>query len=239
MSTIKILTYNIHKGYSLSSRRFVLDLIRTSIRQVHAELVFLQEVSGIHHSHDSQFEFLADETWSHFAYGKNAVYTQGHHGNALLSKYPIHSSRNEDISLSKIERRGILYSVIEIPGHALPLHAFCVHFGLFERDRVAQMKKLGVMIDQCVDPKAPLVIAGDFNDWREKSNHHLVVQHKLKEAFHEKTGSHALTFPNKFPILSLDRIYYRNLKCKTAKAMKSGVWKTLSDHIPLIAEFEL
>ncbi len=38
---------------------------------------------------DSQFAFLADEIWPHFAYGKNAIYSAGHHGNAILSKHPI------------------------------------------------------------------------------------------------------------------------------------------------------
>jgi len=35
-----------------------------------------------------QHEFLAHESWLHHAYGKNSVYDSGHHGNAILSRYP-------------------------------------------------------------------------------------------------------------------------------------------------------
>ena len=72
--------------------------------------MFLQEVLGEHGKHasryedwpaTSQYEFLADSMWSDFAYGQNAVYPDGHHGNALLSKYPIKASRNLDVSITE------------------------------------------------------------------------------------------------------------------------------------------
>jgi endonuclease/exonuclease/phosphatase family metal-dependent hydrolase len=66
----------------------------------------------------SQYEFLADSMWSDFAYGRNAVYPDGHHGNALLSKYPIRHHRNLDVSITGPERRGLLHCVLDVPGHA-------------------------------------------------------------------------------------------------------------------------
>jgi len=98
--TLRIATYNIHKGLSSFNARLVLDEQRELIRYLHADIVFLQEVRGAHSRHSSlftggQYEFLADSIWSDFAYGQNAVRSDGHHGNAILSKYPIASWENE------------------------------------------------------------------------------------------------------------------------------------------------
>ena len=67
---LRILSYNIHKGFSVGNTRFVLREMKEGIRKVGADLVFLQEVLGEHQRHAetvdgwpdaSQFEFLADE----------------------------------------------------------------------------------------------------------------------------------------------------------------------------------
>src|SRR4051812_49407405 len=108
---IRVLSYNIHKGFSAGNRQFVLNRIRTAIRDIHADLVLLQEVLGQHDKHGQliengpirpQFEFLADSIWPHYAYGKNAVYTSGHHGNAILSKSPFSFWENLDISTNRL-----------------------------------------------------------------------------------------------------------------------------------------
>src|SRR3989338_3836062 len=113
--TLRVLSYNIHKGFSAGSRRFLLDAMREAIEIVHADIVLLQEVQGEHTGHLSripaypsaaQFEFLADRLWPHYAYGKNAVYQHGHHGNAILSKYPILFHENIDVSTNRLESRG-------------------------------------------------------------------------------------------------------------------------------------
>ncbi|WP_195848002.1 endonuclease/exonuclease/phosphatase family protein, partial [Bordetella pertussis] len=105
---LRILTVNAHKGFTSFNRRFILHELREALREARPDLVFLQEVLGEHQRHAarharwpavSQYEFLADTLWSAYAYGRNAVYPDGHHGNAVLSKYPIVSHRNEDLSV--------------------------------------------------------------------------------------------------------------------------------------------
>ena len=245
MKKIKILTYNIHKGFSTTNLTYALKQIKGSIQKVHADLVFLQEVIGHHDDHtehmddwpsSSQFEYLADQTWPHLAYGKNAIYTEGHHGNAILSKHSIHFSENEDISFSKIERRGLLHAEIKDGNHTL--HAFCVHLGLFEKDRSEQIRKLSARIKKLVPSNDALIIAGDFNDWRQSATDLLISGLKVKEAFLETTGKHANTFPSWFPCLPLDRVYYRNLNCTSVKVLHGNLWKKQSDHLPILAEFE-
>ena len=91
---LRVLTVNTHKGFTAFNRRFILPELREAVRSTAADLVFLQEVVGEHDRNSSrynnwpptsQYEFLADSMWNDFAYGRNAVYTDGHHGNALLS----------------------------------------------------------------------------------------------------------------------------------------------------------
>jgi endonuclease/exonuclease/phosphatase family metal-dependent hydrolase len=240
---LRVLSYNIHKGFSTGNRKFVLGGIRKAIRETQSDLVFLQEVLGEHHEHqkkyakewvkDSQFEFLADEVWPHFAYGKNAIYSSGHHGNAILSKFPFSFFENIDISTNKLERRGLLHGIIEVPHLKRPLHTICVHLGLLEADRDTQMRKICDRIDSHVNHGDPLIIAGDFNDWRERLSHPLEEELAVKEAFMATKKSHARTFPSWLPTLRLDRLYYRGLDVKEAKTMKGKPWNKLSDHTPL------
>ena len=41
--------------------------------------------------------------WSDYAYGRNAVYPEGHHGNAVLSRFPIEHYQNLDVSVGNSE----------------------------------------------------------------------------------------------------------------------------------------
>ncbi|MEW5853818.1 MAG: endonuclease/exonuclease/phosphatase family protein [Myxococcota bacterium] len=242
---LTVLSYNIHKGFSTRNKVFVLHSIKESIQAVHADLVFLQEVLGHHEEHGkrvlnwptvSQFEFLADKVWPHYAYGKNAVYASGHHGNAILSKYPITFHENVDVSTSKLERRGLLHAVLEVPNHHRPLHAICIHLGLLENDRQLQIARLCERIDEIVPHDAPLVVAGDFNDWRERATSMLNKRLDVEEAFVKTRGAHARTFPSWAPFLRLDRIYYRGLDLKKADSLTGDPWRKLSDHAAVTAE---
>ena len=251
MTTIRLLTYNIHKGFTIGPQRYVLNQIKHSIKSLtDIDFVCLQEVVGEHLHHvqhlsphwttsTAQFEYLAHELFPYFAYGKNAIYPEGNHGNAILSRLPILSFENEDVSLTKIERRGLLHAIIPIPNHEHPLHLFCIHLGLFEKDRRTQVDRLAQRIGRSVPAQAPMIIAGDFNDWRENLSLILATDLGLKEAYFEEKKKHAKTFPSFFPLFSLDRIYYRNMRCLSAEPLFQGDWTKLSDHLPLQGIFEL
>ncbi len=243
---LRIVSYNIHKGFSASNLAFVLKRLKTSIRDVQADLVLLQEVLGHHETHGSklenwpttsQFEYLADGLWPHFAYGKNAIYTKGHHGNAILSKFPITFWENQDVSLNRLERRGLLHAVVEDPSSKLPLHVICVHLGLFENDRRSQITQLSRRISRMVPHDAPVIVGGDFNDWRQNVSPVLKETLGLEEAFMSHFGEHARTFPSWLPALKLDRLYFRGLECHSASLAEGKIWRELSDHLPLVGDF--
>jgi endonuclease/exonuclease/phosphatase family metal-dependent hydrolase len=239
MTKIKLISYNIHKGFSPMNRHFILKNIKDSIDLEQPDFICLQEVLG-HHKNisQSQFEYLADQSWPHYAYGKNAVYSEGHHGNAILSKYPISHWTNQNVSTNILESRGLLHTVINISKTNRSLYIFCVHLGLLERDRLKQIQIIGDTIESIVPENSPLIIAGDFNDWRKSASGFLRSRLNLKEAFLEIENKHPLTYPSWFPILALDRIYYRNLECLSVNLLKDNIWSKLSDHLPIEAQFQ-
>lgn len=248
ISRIKVLTYNIHKGFSVGNRRFVLHQIKKLLRSVDADVVFLQEIQGEHFTHgnkylnwpnESQFEFLADQVWQHHAYGKNAIYESGHHGNAILSKYPFIRWDNIDVSYMRSASRSLLHGVIKLSESLPVVHVVCVHLGLFSFERERQVIKLIERINEFVDKDEPMIIAGDFNDWQGHSNTLLQKELGVTEVFTEMTGRCARTFPSWLPMLSVDRVYSRGLVVVEGRRIHEPVWKGLSDHLPLLAEFQI
>ena len=89
-----------------------------------------------------------------------------------------------------------------------------------------------------VPADAPLVVAGDFNDWRSLSDA-LLGPCGLKEVFCLTNGRHARTFPARLPLLPLDRIYVRGVVTCRPLPLPRLPWARLSDHAPLAAEIEL
>ena len=245
--TFTILTVNTHKGFGFLNRRFILHELRSAVRSVSADVVFLQEVMGEHELHAAQvsewpvaphYEFLADTLWNDFAYGRNAVYPEGHHGNALLSKFVIDRHENHDVSLDGIEKRGLLHCVLRLPDDGRELHALCVHLGLRESQRRHQVELLCGVVD-ALPSTAPVVIAGDFNDWQMSAHRQLARCAGLHEVFVQAHGSAAKTFPARWPLLRLDRIYVRAATVHRPIVLPRRPWSHLSDHAPLAAEISV
>jgi endonuclease/exonuclease/phosphatase family metal-dependent hydrolase len=245
---IRLLSYNIHKGLGLGNRAFTLPAIRDALINLLPNVMFLQEVVGEHTKHASrfsewpcngQFSFLAEAGWPHTAYGKNAVYGHGHHGNAILSTYPIQEFENIDVSTNAFESRGILHAVLAVPGVPVPLHCMCVHLNLLKRGREAQLKKLCQRVLRSVPDHHPLIVAGDFNDWQENASKLLFDDIGAQEVFLGLKGQHAQTFPTAFPLLRLDRIYARGCRALGGDVLHGEPWDSFSDHAPLLAHLAI
>lgn len=243
--SLRILTLNTHKGFTALNRRFILPELREAVRATATDIVFLQEVLGTHTQHSErysnwpevpQYEFLADSMWRDFSYGRNAIYPHGDHGNALLSKFPITHYENINISIGTLEQRGLLHSVLYVPGHN-DVHAICVHLGLRASHRRRQLELLGQLLER-IDPKAPVIIAGDFNDWSKQADG-LLAPYGLTEAFVKEYGTPARSFPARWPLLCLDRVYVRNATTHEPRVLHRRPWSHLSDHAPLAVEIRL
>jgi endonuclease/exonuclease/phosphatase family metal-dependent hydrolase len=245
---LRVLTYNIHKGFNTTNRRFVLHQIREALVAADADLLFLQEMQGEHRHKKqnvagwpelSQSEFIAEGVWPYYAYGKNAIYDAGHHGNAILSKYPFESWENINVSPFTWASRSLLHGVIRLPHNDQDVHILCVHLGLIGMERRRQLASLCERIDCHVPREAPLIVAGDFNDWLGRAERQFYDHLDLKEVFRATHGSHARTFPAWMPFLPMDRIYYRGFTALSCERLSHNPWQMLSDHAPLAASFSL
>ena len=242
-TTLRVLTVNIHKGYTLFNSRFMLHELRDAIREVKSDLVFLQEVTGkaeatALHVEPVQYEFLADTLWPEHAYGRNAVVSGRNFGNAVLSNFPIVSHRNHALSQGPGEPRGLLHCVLDMGPGRDSLHVMCTHLGLRERRRQHELSVLRALVEQEVPPDAPLILAGDFNDWRSRADA-LLAPVGLVEVFRHADGQNARSFPARWPLLKLDRIYVRGMAGDRPLFMPRHPWSQLSDHAPLAAELQL
>lgn len=247
--TLRIATYNIHKGFSLFRRRMVIHELRERLRALDADVVFLQEVVGSHERHARrhpdwphapQYEFLADAVWPGYAYGRNAVYDDGHHGNAVLSRFRIVRWDNQDVSVHRFESRGLLHCEIAVRDWKPELHCICVHLGLFSRGRSRQLEWLRQRIEKRVPPDAPLIVAGDFNDWhwRHKATSELAYPLNMHEVFELAHGAPARTYPSTLPLFRLDRIYVRGFRVMQVRVYHGDGWARTSDHAALSASLE-
>jgi endonuclease/exonuclease/phosphatase family metal-dependent hydrolase len=244
---LRILTYNIHKGFNTGNRRFVLHQMRDQLRNADVDIVFLQEIQGEHTKRSqrihnwpvaTQFEFLADSIWPHYTYGKNAIYHSGHHGNAILSKHPFTHWENINVSSLSQASRSFLHGVIEPQGTTQRIHLFCIHFDFVTYERERQISLLSQHIANHVPVDDPIIIAGDFNDWHIRAHRHLAKDLGLTEIFKFMNGRHARSFPSWMPVLPLDRIYFRHLTPIECTCLQGKPWHRLSDHSPLYASFD-
>jgi endonuclease/exonuclease/phosphatase family metal-dependent hydrolase len=267
---LRVATYNIHKGVSAIRNVPRVHALKQAIGLFGADVVFLQEVQGRHDRHAAQYgqesrghqhwpqaaqhEFFAGES-HHAAYGMNAVYDHGHHGNALLSAFPIANTHNHDVSDHAFEQRGILHCILQTD--SVPVHCYVVHLGLFEAGRARQADALIEAVTASAPDGEPVIIAGDFNDWRNtlsgKLRHALGVVEVFDElnsgsaigsmvrswAGRERRQVPARTFPAGLPWFRLDRIYVRGFKVDAAEVLHGSVWARLSDHAPIVATLQL
>lgn len=240
---LRVCTYNIHKGFSQFNRRMMVHELRERLRQLDSDIVFLQEVQGLHlghaENHDDwpdapQHEFLAEDVWHASAYGHNMVYDHGHHGNAILSRFPILHAHNQDVTHLQFEKRGLLHCRIALPDGPAA-HCVCVHLSLFGYSRRRQMTALADYLERQAGDDAPLIIAGDFNDWSNRAGQQLTQRLGLTEVFSRHDGAPCRSFPAALPMFRLDRIYVRGFAVHRTEVHHGQPWSAISDHAALSA----
>ncbi|MFY9328788.1 MAG: endonuclease/exonuclease/phosphatase family protein [Georgfuchsia sp.] len=241
---LHVATCNIHKGFSQFNLNFAIHELREQLRELAPDIVFLQEVQGLHVQHSQrhanwpvqpQHLFIAQDIWADAAYGRNVVLDHRHHGNAILSRYPIIDSHNQDVTHLRFEPRGLLHSMIEVPGLAQPLHCVCVHLSLLGHSRRLQLDALANRIENLVPHHAPLIIAGDFNDWRNQAHDELSERLGMSEVFKGLQRRPPRSFPAVLPMFRLDRIYVRGFRIESTHVHSGRAWSRITDHAALSA----
>jgi endonuclease/exonuclease/phosphatase family metal-dependent hydrolase len=244
----KVLSYNIHRAIGVD-RRFQPGRIVEILQHHDADVVLLQEVDeGAPRSRELDLAKEIGEAtgYAHRAVGHNVSLRKGRYGNAVLSRWPIEVQRNIDLTIGNRKRRGCLHTRLRASRpHSAEhrLDVFNLHLGLSARERQGQIGALARSHEFTDVPhEVACLLAGDFNDWLAQL--HPVMKEILgfKSATQHRFGYQATirTYPSFSPTGALDKIYYRGpLRLIAARSCRLAVSRIASDHLPIVAEFEL
>lgn len=246
MIRLRILTYNIHRAIGVD-RRFEPERVAGIIEHHDADIVLLQEVdrAAPRSDHlDLASWFARKLNYDFRAVGMNVFLKKGKYGNATLSRFPIGPQRNIDLTVAWRKRRGAQHTRICIPTARAPvtLDVFNVHLGLAERVRLAQSLR---MIDspdmRRLRSSDACIIAGDMNDWRNVLRKRVFAPAGFHCATQRDGGRWSIrTFPSFAPAGGLDKVFYRGpLRLLHVERSRLRVARVASDHLPVVADFEL
>ena len=237
-SMVRVATYNIHKCRGLD-RRVQPARIAKVLCELDADIIALQEVVSVSgRDQQDQARFLAAELGFHFFLGENRRLDGGAYGNLLLSRFPLRTVCNHDLTAGKREQRGCLRADIDLDGTTL--HVFNVHLGTSFLERRHQARKL-VSADILRNPelRGLRVVLGDFNEWTRGLTSRLLSAHFQSADLKTDLGR-SRTYPGVLPFLHLDHIYFdQPLKLERLSLHRGPTALIASDHLPLVADFHL
>ena len=238
----RLLTWNIHKGIGGLDRQYDIGRIIRTIQHCKPDIVHLQEVDddAPRSRHHRQVDVLADAlAMPHRAYQPNVRLRRGAYGNAILSRFPLQPAKSLDLTIRFKKRRGAQIISAAIPllkDLTLPVVLVNLHLGLIEFEQKIQLRRL-LACDEVkgCDPASPLIVAGDMNDVLGRLGRLLMEPIGFRSAANGKK-----TFPAFLPMRALDQIFYRGpVELHRCFISRSEEARQASDHLPLIADFNL
>ena len=226
---VRVMTWNIHGAHGRNPR-FELEPVVELVRRHDPDIVALQEVdsrraraAGV----ANPFDALQEALGTHGARAHAVSSADGHYGQVLIARWPLHDIEIHDLSWRTREKRLAIAAQVETP--AGPLRVVATHLGLNIFERRSQAATLGRLIG-AVD--VPTLALGDFNDWIWPG----AVQRCVGALLPGRTRLR--TFPAVLPLFKLDRVFVwpraALVACRTDLAARA-----ISDHLPVIADLRM
>lgn len=236
---LRVITYNIHHGQGIDGK-IDLSRIGSLITDNRADLAALQEVDrGVERSGKYDImQMLSTQTGMYMAFGKNIDFQGGDYGNGILSKFKVDAVINLHYKMIREgEQRGLLQAIIDIDGEKV------VFMDTHTGDKNTEAEKLmnaGEIINVLKSYEGmPVILCGDFND-RPKSSMHDSLTLYFVDVWQLLNKDEGYSFPSARPDRRIDYIYVSKEALKKLKPVSIKVLESeASDHLPLIAEFEL
>jgi endonuclease/exonuclease/phosphatase family metal-dependent hydrolase len=240
MKQFRVVTYNVHKCRGLD-RRVRPTRIVDVLREVNADIIALQEVVSVEEKtpEENQAHFIATALGLDYRLGETRRLKGGAYGNVIISRLPIISTCNYDLSQPGREERGCLRADLEVH-KSLTLHFYNIHLGTAYLERRRQARQL-LDGDMLKNPGSTgmRIVLGDFNEWTRGLTTKLLSRHFESVDARLHLGR-SRTYPGIMPFLHLDHVYFdRTLKLKGAALHRSRAALIASDHLPIIADFLL
>lgn len=229
---IRVASYNIHGGVG-TDKHFVPNRIVDVLREVNADIVALQEVESRNTGFD-MLEFLASHLGLQGIPGPTLISTTGDYGNGALTRLPVLSTQLLDLSLPNREARGAIDLKLHVghENHGCPLRVVATHLGLHPGERRTQVKRLLTIFEN--DRNIPTIFMGDVNEW-------FLIGRPLRWLHrHFKRTPAPATFPTRFPVFALDRIWVQPIAALSGiYAHNSALSRQASDHLPIVATLKI
>ena len=243
-----VATYNIHKGFSQLNRRMVIHELRERLAGLDADILFLQEVVGVHERHAARHGTgpRSRSTNSSPTRAGTRSRTAGPRSTATaitatrcLSRYPITAQENIDISAHPFESRGLLHCEIRVAANEPAVHCINVHLGLFERGRRWQIRTLCERIRETVPMTRRSSSPATSTTGATRRTGCWSRSSACTRCSRRCAAVRRGRFPSVMPVFRLDRIYARGLAIRDAHVhytYRSG--RRMSDHAALAARFD-
>jgi endonuclease/exonuclease/phosphatase family metal-dependent hydrolase len=159
---LKIVAYNVHKCRGMDGRTRV-GRIAEVLAGIDADVVALQEVFASEPGRHSQVEILAAELGLNSVFGRTQHKYGRPYGNAILSRWPILSSRKFDLPWTRREQRGCIRADIESPFGVV--QALNIHMGASYFERRHQIRAFVNEDDVHRELNGSCLLMGDSNEW--------------------------------------------------------------------------
>ena len=236
---MKVMTFNIQHCLDYLNNEIDVPFFGECVKKFGADFCGLNEVRGNGPLPDytDQTNCIGDVLGFERFFGRTIrVAGVAPYGNAFVTRYPVISAERfmipdvEDKSeQGKYERRGIIGAVIDVDGNEV---CFMVcHMGLTAAEQKCAVATLCDMIDTV---EIPLILMGDFNTSPDSGILDPLFE-RLSDTDSLSENPRAYTYPSYDPEVKIDYILYRGLQCKGART----ICEIMSDHYPIIAEFDI
>ncbi|MFP4510791.1 MAG: endonuclease/exonuclease/phosphatase family protein [Spirochaetaceae bacterium] len=238
---MRVATYNIHGCVGTDGCYDVTRIVRV-VEGINPDIIGLQEVRRNTSSGHDIVEQLARAFPAHsILFSKTLEDRRGAYGNALVSRFPIIDYRDLNLEISRSlfpkhrvsENRRAVIARVSQPDDS-ECTVVVTHLGLERWARKIQAERLITAIKDAVDLRTETAIfLGDFNEW--------FFADRFLRHVDRQFSKHVVrrTFPSRFPILPLDRIWI------TARLRRTATWvyrgwpaRVASDHLPLCVDVE-
>lgn len=238
--SVRVLTWNIHKGIGGVDRRYDLARIIEVLRHYRPDIALLQEVAQFvpQLQHDDQVSELAESSGLFHAHAYHAEhqFRRGGYGNLIASRFPLSGTEHLDLTVGFRKKRGMVHAHAEVPiGSATrSIAIYNLHLGLAGSERGKQLKFfLKNHPFRGMPDAAPLIVGGDLNDLWGSLGPKFLAPAGLARA-----GGLVNTFPAALPLRPLDGLFYRgDLVAQRTQLCRTDLARQASDHLPLLAEF--
>ncbi|SDF23029.1 endonuclease/exonuclease/phosphatase family protein [Limimaricola pyoseonensis] len=227
---LRLVSYNIRKALGTDRRRNPARICSV-IAALEPDIVVLQEAdlrlgarpTAIPATELAHLAQLSELEVAPFGQSARSL---GWHGNAMLLRRGIELRGMHRLALPGFEPRGAIAADLDTP--AGPLRVGGLHLGLLRQSRRLQLTHI---LDELTElPAMPTVLAGDLNEWSERTGLGRLAR---RFAIHAPGRS----YHSRRPVAALDRI----ATSSDLVVAEAGVWHAppapaASDHLPIWAD---